>query len=267
MTDRWANLHIVSWNRWPMTNLVIKTINRNTRPYTFSTIVLDNGSMDPGRQRLIKMAQDGEIYWVYPQYKNYGLEWARQYLLTRSKAEYFVCVDNDCLPPPIGEDGTDWLSKLIGLMEKYPEYAAISCRTQVMVGTGNIFEEADKNGDDLLDFPHPGGSLRLMRRSAVTEVGGWDRKSSGRGSEERLICGKLRDAGYKTGFAVNIRCLHLFGLRGQDNGTDRWGYDRDMRPEDSGHSDIWHPALANGDDFDEVVRYAGIKLADAYFNH
>lgn len=233
-----TELHLVVWKRPKMTELVTKTIVRNTKPGTYI------------------------LRWWSNNIDNIGLEAARQKLLKNTNSEYFVCIDNDCLPPPI-EDGVDWLEKMVGLMEKYPGFGAISMRTQVMIGTGNIFEEADRVGDDIVEFPHPGGSFRIMRTEAVRSVGGWDRGAEGRGAEERYIGEKLNKAGYRTAFATNIRCLHLFGLRGE-NGTDRWGYDASYKPEDTGHSDIHHPALVNGDDLAEVEKYAGKELTDDY---
>jgi GT2 family glycosyltransferase len=103
-----------------------------------------------------------------------------------------------------------------------------------------------------------------MRTSAVENVGGWDRGAPGRGSEEHYICGKLRDVGYKTAFAPEIRCLHLFGTRGEIE-TDRWGYDKNLKPEDTGHSDISHPALTNGDDIEEILLYAEDEDAKRYY--
>lgn len=235
MTD----LHLVTWHRPKMTELVINTIVRNTKPGTYNLRMWDNTP------------------------DNIGLEAARQKLLEGTETEYFVCIDNDCLPPPI-QQGQDWLERMIELMQKYEDYAAISMRTQVMIGTGNIFEEADQHGDDIVDFPHPGGSFRIMRTNAVKSVGGWDRDSRGRGQEERFIGGKLRAAGYGTAFATYIRCLHLFGTRG-DNPTDRWGYDKDWLPEETGHSDISHPALTNGDDLEEIRLFAGDDHADRYY--
>jgi hypothetical protein len=153
------------------------------------------------------------------------------------------------------------LEKLNDLMDKHEDYAAISMRTSPMIGTGNIFEEAEKSGDDIVDFPHPGGSYRIMDTRLVYFVGGWSRQAPGRGSEETFICGKLRDAGYKTAFATNIKSLHLFG----DDTTDNWGYDKKMKPEDSGHSSgVWHPKFAAGDDPEEVKEYVGKELAQWY---
>jgi hypothetical protein len=175
-----------------------------------------------------------------------------------TEGKYFICADNDCLPPPMSREyKMDWVDRLVGLMKLEPQYAAIACRTQVMIGSGNIFEGME---DQLIvEFPHPGGSLRIMRTQAVLDVGGWEGKP-GRGAEERWICGQLRDFGWKTGFAVQIPTLHLFGLKD----TDRWGYDKDWKPEQTGHSDISHPALEQGDDLEEVEEYVGKELTDAY---
>lgn len=258
-----VDLHLVSWNRPDMTELVIKTIHRNTKPENFRLVVLDNGSSGDTPQRLQDLHDAGLIDEYIPIKTNLGLEAARNLLLKNAtESKYFICIDNDCLPFPI-EDDVDWVEKLVSLMEYYEGYAAISCRTQVMIGTGNIFEAADEHDDDLVDFPHPGGSLRIMDTKAVMEVGGWDREDPGRGAEERYICGKLREAGYKTAFAAKIPTLHLFGDRNKTK--ERWGYDESLEPQDTGHSDIWHPALSNGDDPVEVEKFAGKRLTEEYF--
>lgn len=258
-----TDLHLISWNRPKMTELVIKTIHRNTKRDSFRLVVLDNGSEGYTPNMLFDMHENGLIDELILLPHNIGLEAARQKLLLEStRSPQFVCIDNDCLPPPVRE-GVDWIDRLLTLLVRYEDFAAIACRTQVMIGTGNIFEEADQAGDDIVEFPHPGGSLRIMRTEAVLEVGGWDRIATGRGAEERFICGKLRDAGYRTAFASQIRTLHLFGTRG-DQGTDRWGYDKQLKPEDTGHSDIHHPVLVSGDDIEEIMLFAGEELANVY---
>ena len=257
-------LHLVSWNRPKMTELVIKTIKRNTTPGSYKLIVWDNGS-DQETVDMLKRLEGEYIHQVIYNPENVGLERARQELLyttLENGDKYIVCIDNDCLPPEVDE-GKDWFDKLLELMERHPDFAAISMRTQVMIGTGNIFEHADMNGDDIVEFPHPGGSFRIMDVVPLLGVGGWARESGGRGAEERYIGGKLNEAGYRTAFATNIQCLHLFGTR-DENGTDRWGYDKDLKPEDTGHSDIFHPALQNGDDQGEIRKYSGEKLTEEY---
>lgn len=258
MTD----IHLISWNRPKMTELVIKTLAHNTHRDNYRLVVIDNDSEMETKQMLVRLQDNGFIDELCILDKNIGLEGAREYALKNcTESNYFVCLDNDCLAPkPL--DGYDWIDQMMELMQKYEDYAAISMRTQVMIGTGNIFEDSDKNGDDIIDFPHPGGSFRIMDTRATELVLGWIEAKPGRGAEERLVCGKLREAGFKTAFAVKVRCLHLFGWR--EHTKERWGYSEDLKPEDTGHSDIAHPALTNGDDKEEMLLYARKEDIDAY---
>lgn len=261
-----VDLHLVTWNRPAITELVIRTIARNTRPGTYKLHVYDNGSEKAMQQMLLAFKIEKLIDSLSFHKQNHGLEAAREQLrIFNTDNEFFVCIDNDCLPPQSFIDRgleLDWLEQLLILMKKYPDFAAISMRTQVMIGTGNIFEEADKVGDDIVEFPHPGGSFRIMRTAAVAAVGGWDEPKVGRGAEERFIGTRLNEVGYRTAFAVKVRCLHLFGLRAKT--SERWGYAEGLAPEDTGHSDISHPALTNGDDIMEIANYSGEELAHAY---
>lgn len=257
-----VDIVLVSWHRPQMTELVIRTLWNNTYRPHYRLIVVDNFSTASQRQMLSKLKDEGFIDELVLNGTNRGLEPARNQGLKLVKSKLFICADNDCLPEP-WDGESDWLEKMVQLMDDYPEYAAISCRTQVMIGTGNIFEESDENEDEITDFPHPGGSLRIMRTSSVRVVEGWREDSPGRGSEERYICGKLLEHGWRTGFATNIRTLHLFGDRSQ--GTDRWGYPADWSPEASGHSDIYHPALTQGDDPEQIAIYAGDDYGQFYY--
>lgn len=257
-----VDLHLISWNRPAMTNLVIRTIHRNTKPGTFRLHVLDNGSEGETPYMLEKLRDAGLIDDLILLKTNMGLESARNLLFKEAtQSDYFVCIDNDCLPQPI-TNSRDWLEQLVDLMDHNKGFGAISMRTNVMIGTGNIFEAADEHGEEIVEFPHPGGSFRIMRSRWVYLVGGWDRGAEGRGAEERYICGKLNEMGFRTAFATKVRCLHLFGLRTQT--SERWGYAAGLKPEDTGHSDISHPALTNGDDVEEVAKYSGEELAHDY---
>jgi len=243
---------MVTWNRPDLTFKAIEAIHKNTDHDHYRLIVVDNGSEFEMVRQLRQRQDRGLIDTLILNETNLGLEPARNQGLASVDSDLFICADNDCLPQP-RVDGKDWIELLVKLMKDNPDYAAISCRTQVMIGTGNIFEEADQNEDDIVEFPHPGGSLRIMQTSAVRKAGGWRDEVGGRGTEERYIGGRLHELGLKTGFAAKIKTLHLFGDR--TKGTDRWGYPEDFRPEDTGHSDIWHPALANGDDPEEIKKY------------
>lgn len=254
------DIHLVSWNRPKMTDLMIRTIHRNTKPENFRLVVLDNGSDDETVEMLKTHHDNGHIDELVLWDVNRGLEPARtELLMHHTNSEYFVCADNDCLPQPISSEG-DWLMRLVDLMQRHEDYAAIACRYPVMVGTGNIYDGHED--EEIVEFPHPGGSLRIMPTEAVRRTGGWRTDVGSRGTEERYICGKLHELGYKTGFAVKVRTLHLFGTKD----TDNWGYDKNLKPEDTGHSSgVWHPIFDRGDDYAEVAEFAGEELAKEYF--
>lgn len=248
---------MVTWFRPEITERTIRAVHKNTKRENYRLIVIDNNS-PKDMQDMLQRLQDEELIDILIfNYENRGLEPARNQGLSQVDSEiYFICADNDCLPQKIDKDGFDWIDHLVWLMDQNQAYGAISCRTQVMVGTGDIFEEADKNGDDIVEFPHPGGSLRIMLTYTVKDIGGWREDSLGRGAEERYICGRLHDRALKTGFAVKIKTYHQFGLRAEEGEktSDRWGYDKAWQPQDTGHSDIDHPAF-KGDDPAEMREY------------
>ena len=239
---------LVTWYRQQITKMCLDAIIQNTKPSNYRLIVIDNGSPEKMKRMLSDYHDLGLIHELVLNNSNRGLEPARNQGLELVNGKYFVCADNDCLVQKI-KNGKDWLEKLVDLMEKHLDYGAISCRTQVMIGSGNIFDKRESG--EIVDFPHPGGSFRIMRTNWVKAIGGWREEVGGRGTEERYICGRLNEQGHKTAFAVQVRCLHLFG----DKNTDRWGYDKDWTPENSGHSDIAHPALDKGDDPKEIKEY------------
>ena len=96
------DLHLVSWNRPKMTELVIKTIHKNTKRENFRLVVLDNGSDEETVEMLKYQSDNGRIDRLILNSENLGLEYARQdMLMNETDSEYFVCIDNDCLPPPM----------------------------------------------------------------------------------------------------------------------------------------------------------------------
>lgn len=244
---------LVTWHRQEITERTIRAIHNNTKRENYNLIVVDNGSPAEMVNMLKDLLYSELIDNLILNEENRGLEPARnQGLDDVDSIPYFICADNDCLPQKIDKDGFDWIDHLVNLMDTNQLYGAISCRTQVMVGTGDPFDGHEDQ--DILEFPHPGGSLRIMLTPVVKEIG-WREEVKGRGSEERYICGKLHERGLKTGFAVKVKTYHQFGDRSEgEKTTDRWGYDKDWKPEDTGHSDIWHPAF-DGDDPEEMKNY------------
>ena len=243
-----TDIVLVTWNRPKLTWQVLDAIKANTKRENYRLLVIDNGSQAEMVPEFLKRHEAGDIDQLILNKTNLGLEPARTQSLDHIQSRFFVCVDNDLLPPP-PKDGVDWLEALVSIMKTNAEYGSIALRTQVMIGSGNIFD--GKENQELVDFPHPGGSYRIMRTHAVRAVGGWSTRDS-RGSEEKYICNKLTEQfGYKHAFTVQWKSLHLFG----DKETDNWGYPQDWEPEKSGHTEVWHPIFAKGDDPEQIKRF------------
>ena len=175
----------------------------------FRLIAVDNGSTDGSAEYL--EASDAVSNFV-PLDKNGGIHAAKNAGLALVESEpYYVDTDNDALVPSLQPD---WLERLIGLMDRHPEYGAIACRPQVMVGEpSNRFD----NCGEIREMDHAGAWLRIMRTAAVKRAGGWRKDAGpGRNNEDLWIAGKLRTQGLKVGVARDVRCCHLFGRN--------WGY-------------------------------------------
>ena len=206
-----------------MTEACLRAIKYNTAiPYRI--ILIDNGSTSDYQ---LKYLQNTDIYVKMD--RNYGLEHVKHLGMSFVESDLFVSMDNDIL---VYRYDTDWLTRLIDLMNRYPAYGAIACRPQVLVAdTMRHFETED----EVVEFPRIPGYARIMRTKWVNEVGAWWDKREGRGHEEIWISEKFREHGFKVGWANKVKCWHLFG----EEDTDGWGYPKGMKPEDHGHNPVW----------------------------
>lgn len=230
---------ITTWKREWMTKACIEAIDKNTQtPHRL--IVIDNGSNNEFAS--IFLQERADIYVKLD--KNYGLEYAKNIAMNFVESPVFISMDNDVLPYKYEPD---WLVQLVDLMGRYPDYGAIALRPQVLVGTNTEMFNTDQ---EIVAFPHVAGYGRLMRTDLVRAVGAWNDKRPSRGHEEMWIGDKFKQNNWKMGWAVNVRCWHLFGK----DGTDTWGYEEGT---DSGHNPIW-PIPKN--DMQEILTNTGINI-------
>jgi GT2 family glycosyltransferase len=202
------------------------------------TIVVDNGSTDGTVEMLHDLWEEGIVNVLVLNPENWGIHWGHNRRLELVRSDLYVATDDD-LVPEAPRNGTDWLGKLVALMEARPELAAVACPPHFMVGDSVERLLAHPKGDEgVVERGHIGGHLRLMRTQAVRDVGGWqDTKRPKRNNEEKWICSRLRKAGWWVGYARDVRAIVLWG----EEGEDPWGYDGDCKPEDHGHREIWPP--------------------------
>ena len=209
---------MVTYNRLRFTQKSLNSIIKRTN-FPYRLIVIDNHSTD-GTVEYLRDKKEIDV--LHLNLENEGLEKALQFCLKESvESSYFVTTDNDCIAPLLTPC---WLEQLYTLIKKYPKYAAIALRPQILVGVGKIFN-TDK---EVVENNVVGGSFRIFNTKAVKQVGGWSNQfvNNGRGNEEWNICTKLRKAGYKVGYTKNLWTYHIFGEK-------NWGYPQSINAASS----------------------------------
>lgn len=232
---------ITTWGREWMTELCLMALRNNTQtPYRL--IIIDNGS---SAQAQTSYLHKTDIYVKLD--RNYGLEHAKNIGMQFVESELFVSMDNDIL---VYKYDQDWLSQLIELMNKNPDYAAICPRPQALIADRMDMFDTE---EDLVHFGRVPGYARIMRTEVVNRAGAWNEKRPLRGHEELWMGEKFTQMGYKAGWAPHIKVWHLFGRED----TDEWGYPKDWKPEMHGHQPVW-PIPKN--DKDIIKEEVGIEI-------
>lgn len=114
------DLVMTTWNRPLFTAMALNSIfNNTTTPHRM--IVIDNGSEYKMQERLLMMKDLGMIDILVLLDKNYGLEYAKHRAMSFIDSRLFVSTDNDILAYKYEPD---WLSQLVDLADRFPEYLA-----------------------------------------------------------------------------------------------------------------------------------------------
>ena len=234
------DIFITSYLRQAYTEKTINYLHERTK-YPFRLFVIDNGGNEEVLDEALK--QNKVFLVVRPSY-NVGIHAAWNLALSMAESKYFITSDNDIYVPSLEPD---WLSSMVAFMDQRHEYAAISLHPHVFVGAASV----DPNDpEEVKERNMCGAVMRIMRTDMVRSVGGWEHViRTSRNHEERTICGKLQEAGYKVGVATRVRAWHPFGKEVGGN----WGYPEHITPEMQGHN----PALK-----EEVLRFDNMEAYD-----
>lgn len=218
---------ITAFKRPKMLMETIKYLKERTK-YPYRLFIIHNGGSE---EALIECEKDTFLI-IDPSY-NVGIHCAWNLALAVVSSKYFITCDSDILVPDLEPD---WLTQLVGLMDARPDFGAIALQPHKFIGLEPSRHPMDEKGEIILT-PMVGAVARLMRLDAVWKSGGWERiVRQSRNHEERLICGRLNDIGYKFGYAAKMKAFHMWG---DGETVDDWGYPLEMGVETHGHSPVW----------------------------
>lgn len=245
------DIFLTAYVRKEFTLQTIKYLKERTKtPYRL--FLINNGGNE---------IEDESIFLRLDMNHNIGIHAAWNIALALAESDYFITTDNDILVPDLThieffpsiehavtgfipvekqEEQPDWLERLAKFMDERSDYGAISLHPHIFIGAGML----DANSpNDVEERNMCGAVMRMCRKDAVIKVGGWERVvRSSRNHEEHILADRLHAIGYKTGITTRLRAFHLFG----NENTDPWGYDKNDKPEDHGHREIWPPVNVYG---------------------
>jgi len=211
------DIFITCYLRQFQTEQTIKYLLERTK-YPFRLFLINNG----GNDAVVEALGNKLFLEIKPNY-NIGIHAAWNIALATAESEYFITSDNDIYVPDLDPG---WLTQMVKFMDDRPDYGAISVCPHIFVGAAGI---DPKDPEDVKDRNMCGAVMRIMRKKAVWEAGGWENViRTGRNHEERTICGRLHEKGYKLGIASRIRAFHPF--------PKNWGYPEEFTPEMQGHN-------------------------------
>lgn len=222
--DKPIDIFICSYLRPMFTEQTLTYLKERTK-HPYRLFLINNG----GNEDIAKAYQD-DIFMTINLSKNAGVHAAWNIALALAESEYFITSDNDIYVPDLTDTPLDWLGRLKQFMDQRPDFGAISLAPHVLIGDAPM----DSNDpEDVKEVPWCGGVMRIMRKEAVKKTGGWNVEGesliqANRGHEERTICAKLKELGYKSGRCTRLRAYHPFGTN--------WGYPEEFTPQQQGHN-------------------------------
>ena len=224
---------VLSYNRRKFTQMCLEEIARRTK-YPHRVIVVDNASTDGTVEWLQSDEAKPLTSSIIFNQENWGVHGGWNLALEYVRSDLFISTDNDIIPQP------GWLTLLVDLMERYPDYGAVCLRAQAFIGQGgNLFKDAG----EIKERDHIPAYCRIMRTDVTRAMGGWrNTKEPGRNNEDWTVGKRMAKMGYKVGFSRDVRAIHMW-----KDAESPWGY---PPGESVGHREIWPPVWHSN--FDRV---------------
>ncbi len=177
----------------------------------FEVVVVDDG----GRQSLEKLVADfaGRLQIKLLRQANGGCASARQLGIDYARGEYLAFTDDDCRPAP------DWLARIEAAVERDPA-CAVAGRTingskddLYAEATQSIVESLVNSGRDASGYVRYAPTNNVAFPTApLCAVGAMDRSWRIAGGEDRDLCARWKEAGFRLSYESSVKVLHYHRL-------------------------------------------------------
>lgn len=196
----------------------------------FEVVVVDDG----GRQSLQPLIDDfaGRLQIKLLRQPNGGCAAARQFGIDHARGEYLAFTDDDCRPAP------DWLAQIEAAVLRDPNCAVAGQTTNASdddlyaEATQSIVESLVISGRDASGYVRYAPTNNLVfPKAPFFAIGALDRSWRIAGGEDRDLCARWNQAGFRLSYESSVRVLHYhrLNLRGflrqhLDYGRGAWRY-------------------------------------------
>lgn len=171
--------------------------------------------VDGGSQSLEQLAHDfgGRLRIKALRQSNGGCASARQLGIDHARGEYLAFTDDDCRP------ASDWLSRLQDVLMRTPDHG-VAGRT-INGATDNLYAEATQSIVETLMISGCDTSLNLryapthniaFPRAHFLAMGGLDRTWRIAGGEDRDLCARWNQAGFRLVYESSMKVFHFHRL-------------------------------------------------------
>jgi hypothetical protein len=177
----------------------VEALRERTRDVEIALTVVDNASGPEVRNWLA--AQRDWFARVIPRAENEHVP-GFQHGIDATTSDPFVVTDPDLVVPDLEPS---WLARLLAILDRHPDFGLIGVEldpSNSPLGpeeAAALREERGPTGDANLREGNVGTHLQLLRRDALREPYRSDRQ----------VCDAVRRAGYRVGWAPEIKALHL----------------------------------------------------------
>jgi hypothetical protein len=184
---------LLAYNRVDYLRRMVDALEEHT-VWPYRLTVVDNVSGPETRQWLRDNAQ--RFHRIIFNDRNEHLA-GHQRGIEATTSDLFVVSDADLLPHPPTEEGC-WLTRLVHLSERHPDFGLIASRIDSDSIRTWAFGDAPVVDGEIIEA-RTGVWLNLMRREALRVPY----------MSDGITCYALERAGYRVGVAVDVFCTHL----------------------------------------------------------